>query len=319
MYGNSNARNGWMPENLPHLPTYEKALAHWESVRPYSKGADQGKRPLGEKRRYSRSIIRKVHQLTGDDAIVLSYYNNDVVRLYPNGSKKFSICGYPSISTTHVLNETSRTDNLHFTREKGKIYAVYKGTFYRMPSRGYVEISADGAIRGYEIESQHSIDFDAMKAMRDKYASFVTFIRDMLTINQYVEVNPNTDDLDGFFVSELVRVYYMPSLKSAVRTERGVAGSMLIFFDLLNEALTLDEGEKLKRFYHLANKLLCSVLMEKSANYASMRIAKFEDAKHHFYELIKYRFASEVFNKKEVLPRDRGVHDSNKHYASLDF
>ena len=59
--------------------------------------------------------------------------------------------------------------------------------------------------------------------------------------------------------------------------------------------------------------------MEKSANYAGMRIANFEDAKHHFYELIKYRFASEVFVKKEVLPRDRGVHDSNKHYASLDF
>jgi hypothetical protein len=111
----------------------------------------------------------------------------------------------------------------------------------------------------------------------------------------------------------------MPSLKSAVRTERRVADSMLIFFDLLNEALTLDEEEKLKRFYHLANKLLCSVLMEKSANYAGMRIAKFEDAKHHFYELIKYRFASEVFVKKEVAPRDRGVHDSNKHYVSLVF
>jgi len=305
----------WMPEGLPHLPTYAMAHDHYESVRPYSKGEELGFRPLGAKRRYTRSLI---HKRYGSE-IVFSYYNNHVVRLHPDGRREFSICGYPSISTTCVLNETSKTDALHFQREKGKIYAVYKGTFYRMPNRGYVEISADGAIRGYEIECQHSIDFDAMKAMREKYASFVIFIRDMLTINQYVEVNPNTDDLDGFFVSELVRVYYMPSLKSAVRTERRVADSMLIFFDLLNEALTLDEGEKLKRFYHLANKMLCSVLMEKPANYAGMRMAKFEDAKHHFYELIKYRFASEVFNKKEVLPRDRGVHDSNKHYLSLSF
>lgn len=305
----------WMPEGLPHLPTYAMAENYFNCIRPYSKGADVGERPLGAKRRYSRSLI---HKHAGGE-VVLSYYNNHVVRLHPDGRKEFSICGYPSISTTCVLNETSKTDTLQFKREKGKIYAVYKGTFYCMPSRGYVEISADGAIRGYEIECQHSIDFDAMKAIREKYAPFMTYIRDILTINQFVEVNPNTDDLEGYFVSELNRVYYMPSLKSAVRTERRVADNMEIFFDLLNEALTLDEGEKLKRFYHLANKMLCSVLMEKSANYAGMRIAKFEDAKHHFYELIKYRFASEVFVKKEVLPRDRGVHDSNKHYVSLVF
>lgn len=305
----------WMPDDLPHLPTYAMAENYFNCVRPYSKGADVGERPLGAKRRYSRSLI---HKHAGGE-VVLTYYENPVVRLHPDGRKEFSICGYPSISTTCVLNETSKTDTLQFKREKGKIYAVYKGTFYRMPDHGYVEVSNDGAIRGYEIESQHSIDFDAMKAKREKYASFMTFIRDMLTINQFVEVNPNTDDLDGLFVSELNQITYMPSLKSLVLTERRVAGSMEAFFYLLDEALGLDEGEKLKRFYHLANKMLCCVLMEKHGRSAGMRVVHFEDAKHHFYELIKYRFASEVFVKKEVAPRDRGVHDSNKHYVSLVF
>ena len=310
----SYPQNGWMPDDLPHLPTYAQARAYYEQVTPYSKGAEQGYRPLGRKRRYTRSLI-----LAEGDTIMLSYYDNIVARLYADGRKSFSTCGYPTISTVCVLNETSKTDTLHFQREKGKIYAVYKGTFYRMPNRGHVEISPNGAIYGYELESQHSIDFDAMKAVREKYAPFITMIRDMLAISQFVEQRPSTTELHWEFTAELNRIVYMPSLKSLVLTERGCAESIRIFFDLLNEALTLDEEEKLKRFYHLANRLLCCVLMEKHGKSGGMRIVEFEDAKHHFYELIKYRFASEVFKKKEVAPRDRAVHDSNSHYLALSF
>jgi hypothetical protein len=288
---------------------------YFNLARPYSKGADVGEKPLGAKRRYSRSLIHK----TALGTVIFSYYKNNVVRLHPDGRREYSVCGYPTISTTCVLNETSKTDTLEFKREKGKIYAVYKGTFYCMPDRGYVEISNDGAIRGYAIESQHTIDFDAMKAIREKYAPFITYVRDILTISPYVDKQPSTDDLDGFFVSQLNQIYYMPSLKSHVLTERRVTHSLTGFFDLLDEALTLDEGEKLKKFFHLANKMLCSVLMEKPANYAGMRITNFEDAKHHFYELLKYRFNDEIFVQKEVEPRNRGVHDSNKHYLLLSF
>ena len=319
-YGNSNNRNGWMPEGLPHLPTYEKALAHWESVRPYIKGADQGKRPLGEKRRYSRSIIRKVHQLTGDDAIVLSYYNNDVVRLYADGSKRFSICGYPSMSTMHVLNETSATDTLHFNREKGKIYAVYKGTFYCMPDRGHVEVSASGEITGYECESQHTIRFDAMKAKKDKYAPFTTYMKDILTISQHVDENPSTEGMDAVFVDMLREFRYVPALKSNIKAERGVKNSLWAMFDLIDEAMGLEQEEMLKRFYVIAHKFFPSVVIDKCQvnvykwNMKGDRHVLAEDAVKHFNEVIKYRFADEVFERKDVAPRDRAVHDSNKHY-----
>lgn len=324
MYGNSNARNGWMPENLPHLPTYEKALAHWEAVRPYSKGADQGKRPLGEKRRYSRSIIRKVHQLTGDDAIVLSYYNNDVVRLYPNGSKKFSICGYPSISTTHVLNETSRTDNLHFTREKGKIYAVYKGTFYCMPTTGYVEISASGEIAGYEHECQHTIRFDVMKALKEKYGPFTTFVRDMLTINPYVSVNQQFGlVVDQPFTDRLADLRYMPVLKSHMH-ERTSKTATWQFFNLLDDALLEKQEPMLERFYFIAHKFFESVMLDRGVHpfyraYPVHAEVPAEQAIRHFNELLKYRFAKEVFEKKHIAPRGKPVHDSNKHYFTLCF
>ena len=319
-YGNSNARNGWMPEGLPHLPTYEKALAHWESVRPYIKGADQGKRPLGEKRRYSRSIIRKVHQLTGDDVIVLSYYNNDVVRLYADGSKRFSICGYPSISTMHVLNETSATDALHFNREKGKIYAVYKGTFYCMPDHGHVEVSASGEIAGYECESQHTIRFDAMKAKKDKYAPFTTYMKDILTISQHVDENPSTEGMDAVFVDMLREFRYVPALKSNIKSERGAKNSLWAMFDLIDEAMGLEQEEMLKRFYVIAHKFFPSVVIDKCQvnvykwNMKGDRHVLAEDAVKHFNEVIKYRFADEVFERKDVAPRDRAVHDSNKHY-----
>ena len=306
--------NGWMPDELPHLPTYQQAHSYYEKVAPYAKGSEAGYRPLGAKRRYTRSLI-----LAEANTIMFSYYNNIVARLHADGRREFDICNYPTISTLCVLNETSRTDNLIFKREKGKIYAVYKNTFYRMPNRGAVEISPDGAITGYEIETQHSIRHDAMKAKREKYTAFLTFIDDMLTISPYVDKQPSTAELDGNFVSTLNQIYYMPSLKSLALTERKVDSSMQNFFDLLDEALGLDEDERLKRFFHLANKLLCSVLMEGGGHNAGMRIATFDSAKHHFYELIKYRFNKEVFAKTEVAPRDRPVHDSNKHYTALVF
>lgn len=308
-HGNSNAANGWMPEELPNLTTYGQALAYHDNVRPYAKGAEKGKRPLGRKRRYTRSQI-----VAGEGYVAFTYYDSPIVKLFHDGRKHFSSCGWQSISTTHVLSETSSTPDMKFRREKGKIYVVYKGTFYRMPSHGIVEVSPDGAISGYEIETQHSINFDAMKAKKDKYAEFIKYMKDILTINQNVERHPNEEGLDSFFVSRLHAMRYMPALKSQVGSDRHVAVSMQLFFEMIDETLMLGEEEKFKKFYVLAQKFFTSVA------YDRVRESLYIDEVHrHFNELIKYRFASEVFTKKEVPPRDSAVHDSNKHYLSLGF
>lgn len=308
-HGNSNAANGWMPEELPNLTTYGQALAYHDNVRPYAKGAEKGKRPLGRKRRYTRSQI-----VAGEGYVAFTYYDSPIVKLFHDGRKHFSSCGWQSISTTHVLSETSSTPDMKFRREKGKIYVVYKGTFYRMPSHGIVEVSPDGAISGYEIETQHSINFDAMKAKKDKYAEFIKYMKDILTINQNVERHPNEEGLDSFFVSRLHAMRYMPALKSQVGSDRHVAASMQLFFEMIDETLMLGEEEKFKKFYVLAQKFFTSVA------YDRVRESLYIDEVHrHFNELIKYRFASEVFTKKEVPPRDSAVHDSNKHYLSLGF
>jgi hypothetical protein len=309
-HGNSNAANGWMPEELPNLTTYEQALTYHDNVRPYAKGAEKGNRPLGKKRRYTRSQI-----VAGEDYIAFTYYSNPIVKLFHDGKKHFSSCGWQSISTTHVLSETSSTPDMKFRREKGKIYVVYKSTFYRMPSFGVVEVSPDGAISGYEIESQHSINFDAMKAKRDKYAEFTKYVKDILTINQNVERHPNEEGIDSFFVSRLHAIRFMPVLKSqATGGERHVAASMQLFFELIDETMVLDEEEKFKKFYVLAQKLLASVAYDKIREALTV-----DETQRYFNELLKYRFASEVFTKKEVQPRDSAVHDSNKHYLYLKF
>jgi hypothetical protein len=309
-YGNSGAANGWMPEELPNLTTYERALMYHDNVRPYTKGAEKGNRPLGKKRRYTRSQI-----VAGEGYVEFTYYNNKVARLFHDGRKQFSVCGYPSISTTHVLSETSNTPDMRFRREKGKIYVVYKSTFYRMPSHGVVEVSPDGAISGYEIETQHSINFDAMKAKRDKYAEFTKYVKDILTINQNVERHPDDSDLDAWFVSRLHAITFMPALKSqAIGGERHVAASMGLFFELIDETMVLGEEEKFKKFYVLAQKLLASVAYDKVREALTI-----DETQRHFNELLKYRFASEVFTKKEIQPRDSAVHDSNKYYLALSF
>lgn len=307
-------QGGWMPDDLPHLPTYAQARAHYDRTIPYAKGSEVGYRPLGAKRKYTRSLI-----LAEADTFMLSYYNNIVVKLYESGKRGFSICGFPTISTTCFLNETSRTDNLHFQREKGKIYAVYKGTFYRMPNRGYVEISANGAISGYERETQHAIDFDGIKAVREKYAPFTTYFRDMLTISPHVEPRPNTEGMHWTFVADLDRVTYMPSTWGKVKTERNVKQSMTMFFELLDKALEKKESDRLNDFFHLAIKFLNSCIMENTHRFTDFRVVEIANAQNHFNELIKYRFAKQVFKQKEVAPRDRAVHDSNEHYMALGF
>ena len=325
-YGNSNSSNSWMPEDLPRLPTYEMALAHHNSVRPYSKGVDAGKRPLGKKRRYSRSTIRIC---SVSNAVVFSYYKKDVVRLYADGRKGFSVCGYPTISTLHVLNETSATTSLRFSREKGKIYAVYKGTFYRMPSIGYVEILPDGEIRGYEHETQHVIRFEVRKALKEKYEPFITFVRDMLTISPYVEVEAayaqsqaismllnNKFAIDQQFTDRLADLRYMPAKKSNIH-ERTSKTSMWQFFNLLDEALLEKQESMLERFYFIAQKFVNSVMLDRERGVLSDNKMYFEEASKHFNELLKYRFAKEMFEEKHIAPRDFAVHDSNKHYFAL--
>jgi hypothetical protein len=89
------------------------------------------------------------------------------------------------------------------------------------------------------------------------------------------------------------------------------------FFSLLDDALLEKQESMLERFYFIAQKFVNSVMLDREQGVLSDNKMYFEEASKHFNELLKYRFAKEMFEEKHIAPRDFAVHDSNKHYFAL--
>lgn len=312
-YYHSNASYGVMPDRLPKLTSFEQALAHFKSVKPYSKGKLKGSAPLGEKRSYSRSLIEYAPDL---ECIFLSYYDNRVVRLYADGTKTFSTCGWHSISTNHFLNETSSIgQTFRFERNKGVIYLVKNDIYYMLPDQGEIVVHPDGTITGYKVPIYHRMDGEVMLHLKKQYAPFTTFVRDMLTINQHVATDSELDALPAYTRS-IMSLPIGKSLRGLRPSEINYSyRSMTLLFSCIDEALSKDGDEQRAMFYEIAtrfNHLVWSWNWGHRGNTEPTLDA--DTAVRHFNELIKFHFAKLVFKKEEVTPRKTAVHDSNEHY-----
>lgn len=317
-YYHSSTSYGVMPDRLPKLTSFEQALAHFKSVKPYSKGKLKGSAPLGEKRSYSRSLI----EYSPDcyplrlECISLSYYDNRVVRLYADGTKMFSTCGWHSISTNHFLNETSSMGHaFRFERNKGVIYLVKNDIYYMLPDQGEIVVHPDGTITGYKVPVYHRMDGEVMLRLKKQYAPFTTFVRDMLTINQHVATDSELDALPAYTRS----IMALPIGKSL----RGLRPSginhsyrsMTLLFSHIDEALRKDGDEQRAMFYEIATRFNHLVWCWSWGHQSNVEPTLDADtAVRHFNELIKFHFAKLVFKKEEVTPRKTAVHDSNEHY-----
>lgn len=320
-YYHSNTSYGVMPDRLPKLTSFEQALAHFKSVKPYSKGKLKGSAPLGEKRSYSRSLIEYTphdpHLLTHHgECVFLSYYDNRVVRLYADGTKRFSTCGWHSISTHHFLNETSSTGHaFRFERNKGVIYLVKDDIYYMFPDQDDIVVHPDGSITGYKVPVYHRMDGEVMLRLKKQYAPFTTFVRDMLTINQHVATDSELDALPAYTRS-IMSLPIGKSLRGLRPSEINYSyKSMVTLFSHIDEALRKDGDEQRAIFYEIAtrfNHLVWSWNWGRMGNVEPTLDAG--TAVRHFNELIKFHFAKLIFKRERITPRNTAVHDSNEHY-----
>lgn len=167
----SFTRNGQHPEGLPPLCIYAKAKVYHDKVAPYRSGHRKGERPLGEVRRYTRSLIRECE---GD--IILSYYDHDVIRFTPDNKIHLSHCGWPSLSTLQFL-QNILGGVYSFTRKKGKIYLNMKNGHYLLgasPSSIIIDANIDTAVGGESLNT-FTLNKPKLAELRNVFRPFIDY------------------------------------------------------------------------------------------------------------------------------------------------
>ena len=72
-----------LPDNLPWLPNYERAVKYHDAVSPFARGRNIGVKPLGTNRRYIRF---QISQRTNDGAILIKHYDTYILQYNPDNS-----------------------------------------------------------------------------------------------------------------------------------------------------------------------------------------------------------------------------------------
>lgn len=306
----------YMPDGLPSLKTYEQAKNYAESRRPYIKGRSKGSIPLGSVRRYDRSIIK-----VRPDSIGLFYYNNEVIRFYPNGRKVLSHCGWPSNSTASFLGDV--LGHHKFKQAAGKIYYVdsnyklYKVTQHSVETP--LIIDGNGNAISYATESKYVLNREAFKIIKSQYKPFLDFVRDILTlshdVSDDVENNRLTTRLNGRIHNELIIDSRYLRYKSTVGENQDEVRTE--FFANVKDALKLPDADRLEKFYPLAKQLMVSAAIPHWDREASkyFYLCKPTEMKEFFFKLLKFEFADAIFRKEEMQPSTTAVYDNNAKYV----
>jgi hypothetical protein len=294
---------------FPNLQTYRDAYVHWVAVKPYSKGASKGLKPLGGNRRYDRSLIRQ----DGDD-IVCSLYNTDVIRYKPDNSVELRHGGYESVSTTEFIDLVLRyrfgsaNNGRPIARVNGKMYLVDGSGFKHRFNPSGVEqtpiiIRPDNSVEGGIVEYKHSLMKPVMARLRKHYAEFVEYM------TFYAQSVGNNLDLSG------KRVAYLPVVMSEMRWNNAdVMRQRVNFFVNLNGVVARGTSEaKLETFFELSQTIAYNAKDSKWMGYTRQDFVTPQGMREHFYELCKYEYSDSLF---EEVAAERGVvvRDSNEKY-----
>lgn len=310
----------YMPDGLPSLKTYEQAKDYAESVRPYIKGRSKGLIPLGHQRRYDRSIIK-----VRPDSIGLFYYNNEVIRFYPDGRKVLSHCGWPSNSTASFLGDV--LGHHKFKQAAGKIYYVdsnyklYKVTQHNVETP--LIIDGDGNAISYATESKYVLNREAFKIIKSQYKLFLDFVRDILTLSHDVSDEVEKNRVTNWGTQAYISKELVVDSSVIKYRRRGLSENQNElrheFFANVKDALKLPDADRLEKFYPLAKQLMVSAATSHWNKEASkyFYLCKPTDMKEFFFKLIKFEFADAIFRKEEMQPTTTAVYDNNAKYINL--
>jgi len=326
--GNNSAYT-FMADNIPRLTTYQEAMIHFNAVKPFSKGASKGKKPLGLNRRYDRTQIRidapthDTENFRDDNPIVIKYYETDIAIYHQHGSFTFSVGDWNTISTVQVLQELLGVGK--FARRNGKAYYFDgMGHAYRIGKKLYV--SADGTVSTEDMknETRHVVNKQAMKEMKERFAVFIDYAKmvNSLTLGgkgigmdlcrgDYTPNNYQPRSGKYVLTTDTTRMNYHTKATAYIRNQ---------FFDQVLDAMKIaDETKRMEAMLPLVEFLsFCA-----STDYQSQGLPngdreyvwKMDNRRlaYFFFELVKFQYQKEVLTLEEV-PIGTIQHDSNKKY-----
>lgn len=309
-FGRSYSYNA---EGLPTIVNYEAAVKLFEKREPYKKGGFVGKRPLGSKRRYTRSLIDK------DDergVVACSYYGTEVVVFHKDGRIECKTGGYPSLSTLAFLQHILKAHPRSFMRKHGRIYCtcpIDTKEFLCLPrdKDSALTLHPDGRVTGAQQEYTHKLNTPVMREYRKKYKLFTDYAHDILTMNQIV--HEPTNEVLKKLTCDVQQLRYENSRQGQfVRVQ-----AWRELFDLLDAAMDEpDTTKQLEQFYMLVNAIGFS---HRYRQYGHTTLdwdyaCTSDMFKQSFTKYLKLQYADTMFTK---IPADisKPVFDGNSFYA----
>jgi len=328
----------WTADGIPSLKNYEQALYHVDTRKPYQKNSSYaGQKPWGGNRRYTRSLIRKATVDGIENVVVCSYYGTDVISYFPDGTIK--------LSQIHVSVHSGETHNyLWDSPSTGLIMKAGLGSFQPNPNHYFIDriarnrsmnyyidnnkqyhliregitILPNGEVEGGTPEYIYTLRKDKMSALRKKYKEFIDYGTLLLKFNNNVTITSQDTQLD-------LAKYNRMTTDTHILKHRGsddCEDSRAAWFDDLDAALTFTkEEDKTQVFYQLfqfvsVHSAKREWLKDFSAGLNGIRwqlICEPERFREYVYDLIRYEYAYELFDK-ELASKDKPASAANQKY-----
>jgi hypothetical protein len=316
-------------DDLPCIQTFEGALAWYKSREPYKKGRSKGLRPLGNNRRYDRSLINVSTDVNGNvGSVILSFHEAPVITFYPDNSIVLNNGGWETIGTMDFINSVLRVrfnqcQSAHaayaagefgsgmsrwsgVTRRRGKLYfcdgspANGEHRFERV-----LKLDANNEVTGGVTESEWVLDKVMMARVRKHYADFTEYL------TYYAQ-------MVGTRVAADIQIQKKLSVdKGNLRwNSRPQIRDREEFFYALNLAMLDTSEDRLRWYMPLAEQLVVNAA-DRQYDWAAQTY-KYEiapqKARDFFYDLCRYQYADFLF-KKEVVEKGKVVLDENSKYV----
>jgi hypothetical protein len=307
-------------DQLPSLSTYAEALAWYQSRQPYKRGRSKDLRPLGNNRRYDRSLINVITDVNGNvGSVILSFHQTPVITFYPDNSIVLNNGGWETVGTMDFINAVLRnrfsekrgaitgtgtiTKWSGVTRRRGKMYFA-DGIDRDHRFERVLKLDADNEVTGGATEAQWVLDKERMAKVRKHYAEFTEYL------TYYTQM------VGTRLASEIVQQKKLSVSKNELRWQTAPhVKDREEFFYTLDLAMLEGNEDRLALFLPLAEQIAVNAA-NKQYDWAA-QIYKYQItpqmARDFFYDLCRYQFADYLF-KNETVVKGKVVLDENAKY-----
>jgi hypothetical protein len=298
-----NYVRSYMGENLDSMPDYATALQIYEARKPYIKGKHKGERPLGKNRRHDRSRIRV--EDNGD--IVVKHWHTDIITYRLDGSIVLETGGWESISTAMIMQELLGVDRI--CRVNCKIYYRTAGQYYHI--KPTLAVEPDGLLGTCNYEEVYVPNKGALKAYQNKYAFFLEYAKYVITMSNEFKYEHEGSS----YTQRHAAVWLYTSVYEVCNTTNKQNLRREEFFNALDLISEKQGDDKLQELYQQVTILAYAAApMWGGSDGCTIFTVNFPKFKQFFYELLKYRYAFDIFERK-IANTGKPVRDPNAKYV----